>query len=227
MSTYCNRCERPFVHRRAYQSHLEDSPRHHICFVANCDNDYGNVNHLRQHARDKHTACSDCEETFNSPSDLFAHVRSTLHVGRNFACACGDGFGSPAGILLHIENGGCKKYTGHKLMHLIGISVRKHASTPCKPGANIRIGKKSGFIVNPTQALQDEYGDHKRIAYHPKFRNYVCQYCLDYFDDSDDLERHLSNAEKCTGSIRYICDNCDEEFGYPSGLCQHYESRSC
>ncbi|KAF3222994.1 hypothetical protein TWF106_000789 [Orbilia oligospora] len=228
MPTYCNRCERPFVHGRAYQSHIEDNSRHNVCFVEDCDNDYENVDHLRQHAKDKHNACYDCEEIFDSPSNLGAHRRSALHAGREYTCPCDEKFASPAGILLHIENGGCKKFNGHELMHLISINVRRHATGYCKPGADVCIGKKSTFFVNPTKALWDEWDDHEQTAYHPRYHNYVCQYCLKRFSDSEDLREHLSNAGLRDGQVRYACTNCDAgPFDYPSGLCQHYESKCC
>lgn len=225
MAPYCNRCERPFAHNRAYQDHINNNSRHNVCFV--CDKDYENQNHLRQHERDKHNACSDCETTFSAPSNLSAHLRSEFHVGRKYTCACNEGFASPAGLLLHIERGGCTEYTGHELMHLISVGVRRRAVGYCKPGADIRMPRKDIFIVDPVEALRKESRGHTDVAYHQRFQNYVCQYCLDYFDYPSGLNQHLADSSSKSGGVRYICDDCDGEFDYPSGLCQHYESRCC
>ncbi|KAK6337041.1 hypothetical protein TWF718_009827 [Orbilia javanica] len=207
MGSYCDRCQRPFVHNRAYRDHISKSPNHNLCFVCNVDFRY--LADKEEHEKDQHNACPDCQETF------------TEHT-----CFCDKTFASPSGLLLHIEDGGCSKYSGHEMMHLISINVRRQENR-YHAGGNVCITKKSGFITDPVTALGREYDDHEVIAYDRRSSKYVCQYCLRDFGSVRSLERHLTDAPSNSGSIQYICDGCESEFDYPSGLCQHYESDCC
>ncbi|KAK6507771.1 hypothetical protein TWF481_006194 [Arthrobotrys musiformis] len=225
MAAYCRRCQRSFVHNRAFQDHLDDSSRHNFCFV--CDADFPDSDGRDQHQRDQHNACSDCDRAFDTPSQLSAHLRSEKHAGRQYSCACNEDFSSPAGILLHIERGGCTEYSGHQLMHLISVGIRRDATGYCKPGANVTIPPKSMFMKDPIKAIRQQMQGHTKVAYHQRNQNYVCQYCLDEFEYTGGLGKHLAEADAKEGDIRYDCDDCDRQFDFPSGLCQHYESRCC
>ncbi|KAK6342314.1 hypothetical protein TWF718_007717 [Orbilia javanica] len=226
MTTYCRRCQRQFRNNHAFQDHIDNSSYHNFCFV--CDMDFRDPENRDKHEKDKHNACSDCERTFAAPSQLSAHMRSETHVGRQYTCACDEDFSSPAGLLLHIERGGCTEYSGHKLMHLIGIGVRRRATGYYRPDADVCLGRKHIFMINPIKAIRKEMQGHTNIAYHERHQNYVCQYCLDYFDYTRELGKHLAEAELPDSvSIRYCCEDCDREFDFPSGLCQHYESGCC
>ncbi|KAK6538508.1 hypothetical protein TWF694_010090 [Orbilia ellipsospora] len=207
MAPYCHRCQRSFVHTRAYNAHIANSSSHNFCFV--CGEDIKYLVDLVEHEKDEHDACHECKREFIGPSQLDAHLRSGLHAGKEHACICNEDFVSPAAVLLHIEGGGCPCFSGHELMHLISIRTRRNKKRRYYPGGNVCIEKDNSFMTSPAHAFYEEYPDHENIAFHRKYRNYVCQYCLARFSSSKALNQHLSTAPKNDGRVWYICDGCD------------------
>ncbi|CEJ81549.1 hypothetical protein VHEMI01670 [[Torrubiella] hemipterigena] len=127
---YCERCNKHLANPNALQQHWQDSPRHHIC--RDCDPPYDLPNmkeldkHIEQrhqkcvacnikyddqrdfqrHDIDQHNLCIDCEQYFETPSNLRNHRQT--HLAKNLKCfGCKRMISKYSHMVLHVENAGC------------------------------------------------------------------------------------------------------------------------
>ncbi|EPS45531.1 hypothetical protein H072_469 [Dactylellina haptotyla CBS 200.50] len=244
MGYYCFRCELVFVHKVSYDGHLDGNARHNICSI--CSEDFEDPGKLKEHENKAHNAAKNLDTVSTviglylllivengkhkkkAPDSEVQHLQSAAHTGKQQICPCGYKAKRPFSMLTHIEISNCpKKYTGHRLMHLISISVQRTSKGSFEPGANIILHRESKFMNNPIAAMDQESKDHTLIAYDEKRNRYVCQYCLGRFGTAAGLEKHVVEAKPDDGGVFYICGTCNKEFKYPSDLYQHHGSGSC
>ncbi len=74
---YCDRCDRSFQSRGAYQQHLDNSNDHHIC--DDCDKDFETAEALTQHyvQSPRHHFCQRCDEHFSDEDELDDHLEES------------------------------------------------------------------------------------------------------------------------------------------------------
>lgn len=131
---HCARCDRTFVSEEAFQQHRDDSPRHFYCEVCGFDASTWEKS-LKHHRKTAHrvvcmgcndgegatwvaesqayfdhleedNVCKDCEEHFESPSNL--HHHETTHLSRSIECyGCPRKFPTYPAMIIHLESGAC------------------------------------------------------------------------------------------------------------------------
>lgn len=156
---------------------------------------------------------------FQNANSFDHHCRSSIHQRRTVDCpmrGCGKSFISNAGLLLHLESGGCvSRMTRQKIDQVMQRYDTNNLIT--KP--NRLIGSGTGPTVVGQWATERAWnGSH-----------YECYLCHRTYASLAALNQHLSSpahAEK-----RYRCPRalygCGDEFKTLSAFCQHLESDQC
>ncbi|KAI0820128.1 hypothetical protein BC628DRAFT_1399031 [Trametes gibbosa] len=239
----CHECAKDFASSNALQQHLIQSPRHPSCrqcstlfdewselyehynedhhYCDPCNTIFASEQALHDHRRQRHgdRYCTLCRRIFQNANSFAHHCRSARHQGRSVDCpmrGCEKSFVSNAGLLLHLESGGCVSHmTREKVDRIMSRYDKQNLIT--KPDR--LIGGGTGTTVIGQWATERAWnGSH-----------YECYLCHRTYATLPALNQHLSSpahAEK-----RYHCPSalygCGAEFRTLSGFCQHVESDQC
>ncbi|OSX58593.1 hypothetical protein POSPLADRAFT_1060479 [Postia placenta MAD-698-R-SB12] len=178
---------------------------------------------LDGHLAESHHYCVECRRFFACEGNLQTHLRSSKHKERTVPCPgmkCQKLFLSGAGLLNHLESGGCR--SGANRHHVNALAVRYD---------------KANVITNASRLLPglDGYVPPKppviAIATASSFNGsqYECFLCHRSFKTLGRLNEHMQSPAH--DAEIYRCptkwEGCGAEFRTLSGLCQHVESEAC
>ncbi|KAF5332776.1 hypothetical protein D9611_005157 [Ephemerocybe angulata] len=239
---WCFLCSKDFLARDDLPSHLER--RHGLCFDCNavtgsydqlqqhkvrqhgycseCDRNMGSYEALRRHwtsdRTQRHFSCTEegCDERFQTPGNLHAHLRSAKHHDEQLVCPfdCDEDrtFISYAAIASHIQAGGCE-ITRHKFNELVW-----DCDTKCTITDNTV--EPSGGV--PTSTIHSILSAAKRSG------NYVCSYDIcdeNMFQSYAGLNAHLLSPYH--DADLYKCPGCPVRFQGIDGVYKHINTWAC
>lgn len=219
----CIQCNRNFENNKALEAH-EASPFRHIPLgCPKCNIIFKADVDLDGHLAESHHYCVECRRFFACEGNLQTHLRSSKHKERTVPCPgmkCQKLFLSGAGLLNHLESGGCR--SGANRHHVNALAVRYD---------------KANVITNASRLLPglDGYVPPKppviAIATASSFNGsqYECFLCHRSFKTLGRLNEHMQSPAH--DAEIYRCptkwEGCGAEFRTLSGLCQHVESEAC
>ncbi|KAH7308370.1 hypothetical protein B0I35DRAFT_491305 [Stachybotrys elegans] len=79
---YCSHCQRPFPNAKAWEQHISNSSRHHICYNCNHHPDFYNEDELDEHLETEHHICVPCDRTFDDSYQLIRHDEAVHYICR-------------------------------------------------------------------------------------------------------------------------------------------------
>ncbi|KAI0633176.1 hypothetical protein C8Q77DRAFT_1059001 [Trametes polyzona] len=237
----CHECNKDFASSTALTQHYTQSPRHPFCkdcdelfddwdelyehydeehyYCDLCNMLFRSESRLHEHRREEHEEryCTVCKRMFKHPSNLESHCRSSIHQGRNVPCpmrGCGKSFVSNAGLLHHLESGGCVSRMNRAMIDRIMQKVDRN-----------NIITNPGRLLGGGETVVDMWATER--AWNGS--RYECYLCHRTYATLDALNQHLrspAHAEKIYRCPRALY-GCGAEFGTLSAFCQHLESECC
>ena len=150
-------------------------------------------------------------ETSSNLHDLYKHLKSSVHVGKNVKCPwCTDKFTNLTGVCLHLESGSCTSGVNREMINEYCREV-----------------DSNHVFTNKQTEWYDGASSTTNIASQASWDGsfYRCYFCTKGFNKLSSLNQHL--ASPAHEQRIYHCPRCKREYIALSGLVNHLESESC